>query len=267
MFILYFSGMSEVPVSKRARESGARDDALSGYTTAEAKAALVPKSEDAKTTGQRVIVVLEKAPLELVQQKNKTVELVNCDDHKTALLKAGKDFSKYRPDITHQCLMALLDSPLNKAGKMLIYIHTENHVLIEVSPMLRVPRTFKRFCGLMVELLQKQKIRAAGSNDVLMKVIANPIQKYLPVGGLKVGLSVGGRLIGAREWVAELPKTADDIPVTVVIGAVSHDDPVKELKYGADYVEECLSISNFSLSAACCCSKLCEAFEARWGVL
>jgi len=30
----------------------------------------------------------------------------------------GKKLEDYRPDVTHQCLMALLDTPLNKAGKL-----------------------------------------------------------------------------------------------------------------------------------------------------
>jgi rRNA small subunit pseudouridine methyltransferase Nep1 len=221
----------------------------------------VPQNRDDKET---VIVVLEKAPLELIQMKDKRVELVNCDDHKSLLQKAQKDFSRYRPDIVHQCLLTLLDSPLNKAGKLLVYIHTEQNVLIEVSPMLRLPRTFKRFSGLMVELLQKNKIRAAGSQDLLMKVIANPIQKYLPAGAIKVGLSVGGRLIGMPDFVKE---NTEKKQVVFVIGAVSHDDPVKEAKYGADYVEELLSVSNFSLSAACCCGKICEAYEQLWKIL
>ena len=45
--------------------------------------------------------------------------------------------------------MAVLDSPLNKAGRMKVYIHTEKNVLIEVSSKCRIPRTFKRFSGLM----------------------------------------------------------------------------------------------------------------------
>jgi len=45
--------------------------------------------------------------------------------------------------------MTLLDSPLNKAGLMQVYIHTANGVLIEVSPHVRIPRTFRRFSGLM----------------------------------------------------------------------------------------------------------------------
>jgi rRNA small subunit pseudouridine methyltransferase Nep1 len=48
-----------------------------------------------------------------------------------------------------QCLLTLLDSPINKAGLLQVYIHTNRGVLIEVNPSVRIPRTFKRFSGLM----------------------------------------------------------------------------------------------------------------------
>ena len=51
--------------------------------------------------------------------------------------------------ICPQCLLTLLDSPLNKAGLLQVYIHTAKGVLIEVNPHVRIPRTFKRFSGLM----------------------------------------------------------------------------------------------------------------------
>ena len=70
------------------------------------------------------------------------------------------------------------------------------NILIEIHPSLRIPRTFRRFCGLMIELLQRNKIRASHTNDILMKVISNPIEKYLPPGGLKVGMSVAGKQVG-----------------------------------------------------------------------
>jgi len=63
--------------------------------------------------------------------------------------KMGRDPAASRPDITHQLLLALLDSPLNKAGMLQVYIETTKNVLIEVSPATRIPRTFKRFAGLM----------------------------------------------------------------------------------------------------------------------
>jgi rRNA small subunit pseudouridine methyltransferase Nep1 len=54
--------------------------------------------------------------------------------------------------------------------------------LIEINPKTRIPRTFKRFSGLMVQLLHRLKIRSADGKDMLLKVIKNPISKHLPVG-------------------------------------------------------------------------------------
>ena len=82
-------------------------------------------------------------------QIGKRFELMNGEDHRRELTKHGREVSSSRPDITHQCLMMLLDSPLNRAGMLQIYIHTAKNVLIEVNPHLRIPRTFKRFCGLI----------------------------------------------------------------------------------------------------------------------
>lgn len=50
-----------------------------------------------------------------------------------------------------QSLLMLMDSPLNRAGLLQVYIHTQRNVLIEVNPQTRIPRTFDRFCGLMGE--------------------------------------------------------------------------------------------------------------------
>src|ERR1700761_4150286 len=78
-------------------------------------------------------------------------------------------------DFNVQCLLTLLDSPINKAGKLQIYIHTAKNVLIEVNPGVRLPRTFKRFAGLMVQLLQRYTIRSNETSEPLLRVIANPI--------------------------------------------------------------------------------------------
>ena len=99
----------------------------------------------------RVIwVVLEQCSLETVKTK-RGFELLNCDDHQGACKKAGRNPADYRPDIVHQVLLALLDSPLNKAGGLRILMLSKKNVLIEVLPQTRIPRTFKRFCGLMGE--------------------------------------------------------------------------------------------------------------------
>ncbi|KAL1458125.1 hypothetical protein WDU94_008296 [Cyamophila willieti] len=207
-----------------------------------------------KDQEKRLIIVLEKAQLESVKTRN-SFELLNCDDHAHLLRKDGREPGSCRPDIVHQCLLMLLDSPLNRAGLLQVYIHTEKNVLIEVNPQTRIPRTFKRFAGLMVQLLHKFSVRASDSNIKLLKVIKNPITQHFPVGVKKIGTSFSS---------SKLTKPADlvpaDEPIVIVIGAMAHG------QVDVDYTEGNVSVSNFPLSAALACTKLCSAFEEAWGV-
>eukprot|EP00940_MAST-03C_sp_MAST-3C-sp2_P001245 g1245.t1 len=212
------------------------------------------KSEDKR----KVIIILEKASLETVKTK-KGYELLNCDDHRHVHKKMKRDFRESRPDITHQVLLTLLDSPLNKAGFLQVYIHTSAGVLIEVNPHIRIPRTFKRFCGLMVQLLHKMKIRAADGPDVLLKVVKNPVTRHLPAGARKIGTSMNGKLIKPSELVPKLPQ---DGPVVFCFGAMSHgfvDD--------VDWLEESYSFSQYPLSASYAIGRLLNAYEDHWGIL
>lgn len=49
---------------------------------------------------------------------------------------------------------------------------TRGLVQVEINPQVRLPRTFKRFCGLLVQLLQKLSIRATNGPDKLLKARA-----------------------------------------------------------------------------------------------
>lgn len=60
-----------------------------------------------------------------------------------------------------KCLLTLLDSPLNKSGHLQVFIHTAKGVLIEVNPHVRIPRTFKRFSGLMGMLVLARTLRSS----------------------------------------------------------------------------------------------------------
>lgn len=223
-------------------------------------------------------------------QVGNTFELLNCDDHANIMRKNNRDPGSCRPDITHQCLLMLFDSPLNRAGLLQVYIKTERNVLIEINPQTRIPRTFKRFAGLMVQLLHKFAIRATDTSATLMKVIKNPITDHLPVGCKKYAMSFSGKLIkNCRDLVpvagkknimsvdVENVKNAlpnanaeakmlpadeeEEEPIVLVVGAFAHG----VLK--TDYTEGLFSISNYPLSAAIACSKLCSAFEEVWGVV
>ncbi|KAG5331102.1 NEP1 methyltransferase, partial [Acromyrmex heyeri] len=151
-----------------------------------------------KNQEKRLIVILENSQLESVKVGN-SFELLNCDDHTNILKKYKRDPGTCRPDITHQCLLMLMDSPLNRAGLLQVYIHTEKNVLIEINPQTRIPRTFKRFAGLMG------------------KLIKNPITNHLPVGCRKILMSFNAsKVVNPRDLVP----TED--PIAIVVGAMAH---------------------------------------------
>lgn len=242
-------------------------------------------------------MVLENANLETVKPSANATsyQLLNSDDHAGLLRKTRRDANtSARPDITHQCLLALMDSPLNKAGHLAVYIRTVRGVLIRVHPDTRIPRTSKRFAGLMVELLHKLKVRATGGSTPLLQVVANPITSHLPVGcrrvlcsyhtenvvdmrahalstlrlppppapRTKVGAEGGEE--GAEESedeAARRDREAREVSVCYVIGAMAHG------KVDADWVEETICVSEYTLSAATVCSRLVYAYECALGVL
>jgi len=232
--------------------------------------AYVPKGGIASSQ-RKLFVILEQACLEAYRvtsgakgkggrEGDVKYTLLNCDDHQGILAKTGRDIADARPDITHQCLLTLLDSPLNKAGLLQVYIHTTKGVLIEVNPHVGIPRTFKRFSGLMVQLLHKLSIRGVNGPEKLLKVIKNPITDHLPVNTIKLTLSGDAQTVRLSKYMAALPETHS---IAVFVGAMARgrDD------FADHVVDEKISISEYSLSASVACGKFCCALEDLWDIL
>ncbi|CAO3597388.1 unnamed protein product [Absidia cylindrospora] len=206
----------------------------------------VPKTMLEKENARRLIVILEGATLETLKLERTR--------------KTGRETYEARPDITHQCLLTLLDSPLNKAGLLQVFIHTQKNVLIEVNPHIRIPRTFKRFAGLMVQLLHKLSIRAVNGQEKLLRVVENPVSKYLPTNSYKMALSWDAPTVKLSEYMPTIPK---DKNIVVAIGSMAHgtDD------FADAYVDEKISVSDYSLSASVACGKVACAVEELWGII
>ncbi|KAF5093899.1 hypothetical protein D0Z00_003798 [Geotrichum galactomycetum] len=218
-------------------------------------------SQDKNT--QRLIVVLSNACLETHKLSTDGMDkyvLLNCDDHQGLLKKMGRDIADARPDITHQCLLTLLDSPINKAGKLQVYIQTARGVLIEINPTVRIPRTFKRFSGLMVQLLHKLSIRSVNSEERLLKVIKNPITDHLPTKCRKVTLSFDAKIQRVQDYVEKLD---EDESICVFVGAMARGRDT----FADEFVDDKIGVSNYSLSASVACSKFCHGCEDAWGIL
>ncbi|KAL5512253.1 NEP1 [Sanghuangporus baumii] len=226
----------------------------------------------AHSQSRRLIVVLEQACLESYRvssgggsgKKGKSGDakyaLLNCDDHQGILAKTGRDIADARPDITHQCLLTLLDSPLNKAGLLQVYIHTTKGVLIEINPHVRIPRTFKRFSGLMVQLLHRLFIRGVNGPEKLLKVIKNPVTDYFPVNTYKITLSGDAPTVRLSQYLPTLPETHS---IAVFVGAMARGKD----NFADGIVDEKVSISEYPLSASVACGKFCCAVEEMWDIV
>ena len=155
--------------------------------------------------------------------------------------------------------------------------------------------------SLVVQLLHNLRVRAADSNETLLKVIKNPVMDHLPTGCTVVGLEVdaecidpfdlparllsgqgisGGAVVAAAARAVVVPSggkkrarsevisapvtTAAPLPPTqlaFVIGAMSHGN------INPSYITTTVSLSKYPLSAACTVAKLTNAFEHHWGIL
>ena len=251
---------------------------LTGYTISEW---MKPLSE-AHARKMNITVLLENANLETVKHTGKSggVVLLNCDDHRHLLKKTGREANDARPDITHQCLLALMDSPLNKAGRLKVYVRTAKNVLIEVHPQTRIPRTIKRFSGLIAELLEKFKVRGTSGSTPLLKVIRNPITSHLPVGTRKIVCTYNtdnivdirhhagnmAKLVTENEETdiknsTDMEETGETVNVLYVVGAMAHG------KVTEDWADEYICVSEYPLSAATVCSRITYAYESLFGIV
>lgn len=153
----------------------------------------------------------------------------------------------------------ILDSPVNKAGKVKgIFVHTNKNVLIQVNPQVRLPRTFKRFAGLMVQLLQKLSIRATNGPDKLLKVIKGPVGRHLPSGAHRIGFSRSASKVIPMHKHPSIDRAE---PLIFVVGAFSHG------KIDEGLVDEYISISEYPLSAAYALSRITNALEQKWDIV
>jgi len=233
--------------------------------------AVVSTDEQRKSshaTNQKIIVLLDQARLETVKNRRNIFELLNCDDHRDLCKKKLKrDPKEFRPDICHQELLALIDSPLNKSGHLQVYIRTSKKVLIEVHPSIRIPRTYKRFSGLIVQLLHKMKIKAGTTSTTLMKVIKNPFSQHLPAGTRVYGMSCEGTLYSplglATSLIPSDPSTQLP-PVCFIIGAMASGHVTVE---DHPYIEKMISVSEYPLSGAAAISRILGGIEHHWGIV
>ncbi|KAL6509056.1 hypothetical protein OROGR_013836 [Orobanche gracilis] len=242
---------------------------------------------DTTTDMPGVIFILEKASLE-IGKFGKTYQLLSSDQHANFLARNKRKPAEYRPDIAFQmftrnghyfkcyfllpflepkvypskdvgrrAIQTILDSRVNKCGRLkALYVKTQQGLLLHIKPHARMPRTYKRFAGLMCNCC---KNCTSGNGEKLLHVIKNPVEQYLPINCRKLGFSHSSKkLVDMYDYVGTI---SNELNLVFVVGAMAIG------RTDEDYVEDYLSISEYPLSAAYCISMITTALERKWKIL
>jgi len=214
---------------------------------------------------KKLIFILNQSCLELSNSKNP--QILNCDDDIKILKKMKKNFDLYRPDITHQCLLSLFDSPLNKVGLLKVYIKTKKNIFIEINNKTRIPRTFKRFIGLFSQLLKKGKIQNE-KNENLLNIINFDNKNFKNFPKIFVD-NKKGRLIDIENYCNNINKNLKiNNNIVFIINVDVNDIKINEVYKEKDIqYDDIISLSSYKIPSNIECSKICEAFEKIWEIL
>ncbi|VVB67850.1 Ribosomal RNA small subunit methyltransferase Nep1 [Candidatus Norongarragalina meridionalis] len=139
------------------------------------------------------------------------------DDWKVLSRYENKD-KRGRPDIAHDLLKLSLDSGLNKRGELRVFVHTYDERVISVSPELRLPRSYKRFVGLMEDLEHKGNIEA--DDKTLLKIEQKTLKQLLTE--LKtdfIVMDATGKKTKLKALVSLLSKNKD---AGIILGGFPH---------------------------------------------
>ncbi|KAE9452763.1 hypothetical protein C3L33_15334, partial [Rhododendron williamsianum] len=124
-------------------------------------------------------------------------------------------------------------------GVQAIYIKTVQGVLIKVEPHTHIPKTLGPFCAMMSQLLQKLSIKARGKGEKLLRLVENPVTKYLPLNSHIIGLSFSSKkAVRIRDYIGNI---SNDQSLVFVVGAMAHG------KIDCDYINDFVSETEASL--------------------
>ncbi len=131
----------------------------------------------------------------------------------------GESNRRGRPDIIYHFLTMALESILNKKGQLRIWIHTRTDHILEISPEIRLPKSYNRFIGLIEDLYDKRVIKAGETS--LLKLHEGNVKELLKLTGtgkLKI-LSPNGERIGIKSMYSDGAKDQ-----AVIMGGFSEGD-------------------------------------------
>jgi rRNA small subunit pseudouridine methyltransferase Nep1 len=165
-----------------------------------------------------------------------------------------------RPDIIHNTLLQILETPLNWEQHLHILVHTQDEQVIMINPRIRLPKNYIRFVGLMEQLLVQNRVPANG--ETLMRLEKRDLKQV--VRGLKsdrvLGLSVLGKPTLMRDVADQASKAENPV---VLIGGFPRGHFAEETRR---LLDEVYCVDQKSLDAWIVAGRFVYDFEWAIGV-
>lgn len=200
------------------------------------------------------------------ERRNKGAEEVLLDRafHNTAMRKLAK--IRYpipvekmgRPDIVHNTLLQVLETPLNWEGHLRVLVHTQDNHLITINPKVRLPKNYLRFVGLIEQLFAQKRVPEEGAPLLSLKN-GNQRELIRMVAPTKVfGFSTLGKPAPMKAVADQASKLKEPM---VLIGAFPRGHFTEETRGSLD---EILSVDRDSLDAWVVAGRFVYDFE--WSI-
>ena len=186
--------------------------------------------------------------------------LLDRSFHHFAMMSTGLEnhHKRGRPDILHITLINALATPLYRNNMMNVFIHTVNNNVICVGDNVRIPKSYIRFEGLMINLLKTKKIISDEGRLLLelrSQINFKRLIKEIVKSDTVVGLSTTGVYRKLESIAIDL--SSQNNPC-VVIGGFPNG-------YFSDSVDSCFdkkySISSVGLESQVVVSRLVYEYE------
>ena len=195
-------------------------------------------------------------------KKKPTEILLDRTFHHAAITSSNlkEGYKRARPDISHIILLTVLATPLFKNNQVKVFIHTINNQVIKIADNVRIPKSYSRYEGLILDLIKNKKIVTKDGTMLLElkeHLIFSDLIKNIIKPDITIGLSITGDLNNFETISNEL--TIFNNPC-VVIGGFPKGHFSKD-------IEQCLgkkySISSLSLEAHVVVSRLIYEYEKK----
>lgn len=148
-----------------------------------------------------------------------------------------------RPDIVHNTLLQILETPLNWEGHLRVLVHTQDNYVIRINPKVRLPKNYVRFVGLIEQLFAEKRVPK--ENDPLLTIEKSNLSALVrKLGAAEVfGFSILGKSASMKAIAEQTSKLRDPL---VLIGAFPRGHFTEETRR---LMDEIYSVDRDSLDA------------------